>query len=365
MTTPTVHLHTWDFSRIGRVVSAGNVERSYTIDNNDQASFVVSYDDGLIAELRPQLGRVVVIESQSYPYPWVGRLTVIKGDQAKRELTCVAHGYERILEHRYLGASFTVDASADAAIGVLMREVNDSGATGIRFAGGDARPLVRLSIPHAQARAAIDQIGAYGGIEWHLSYDVTSAGIDVALHAPRWRGLDRVQSARLVDGVTASVLSWTEDGEAAAYALSVVGGVASSETAVNDRPRAKLLAIAGAYDGPHGYAYQGAREATNRLTQIERRIVSQAVKTAGSTEAAAAALLERHAGTSRRVARVEVDETELWPLCRPGDVLHLISGTAFTTGIDAPVRVVGVQPDERAGMIGLAVEILDWPLSHD
>lgn len=356
---PRVFLHDSSFTRLGRLSNAANVSRSYTIDSRDVATMDVGFDEPLLYELRPALGRVIVIESSSYALPWVGKIVAIKGDQARRTLTVNAKGYSSIFDNRILGPQFTARGAADSIINQALREVNSVSETGVIWAGGSAgEAILQLNAPSQKCRVVFDRAARFGGLEWYIDAEPSPDNILLKLLTPKWRGLDRYTEVKIQDGVSGDLLSWKEDAEAAAFALVVVSAFDAATQSVNDRPISRIAEEAQNIDAPHGYAIDGSEIASTILTRNERAIVSEELKAAGSAAAAADAILAREGGVVRRSLSLNVTDVSLWSSIQPGDVVRVASKMAFLQGWDGPVRVQAVQPDEERGKLKAAVRLL-------
>lgn len=356
---PRVYLHDASFTRLGRLSRASSVSRSFTMENRDIASFSLETGDPLILQMRPGLGRLVAIESTSYPVPWVGKITAIKGDEKSKSIKVTCKGYASILDSRYTSPSFTSFGAADAVIHQALREINQINPTAITWGGGGAGGQVfQLNAPNQKARSVFDSAARLGGIEWTIDADASPEGIAFELRAPKYRGLDRFSDVHLVNGKNGAVSDWKEDGEEAAFGLLVVGGFDAATQSVNDRPIARLESEAKKIESPHGYALDGAEIAANLLTRLERIYVSEELKAAGSASAAAAAILAREGGVARRSIRGAITDSALWGNATVGDVIRVSSETAFLEGYDGPARVIAVQPMEEKGRSDLVLQIL-------
>lgn len=362
---PRVYIHDASFKRLGRLSHVSSISRSFTLDNKDVAAFTVGYDEPLYRDLRPALGRVIVIESSSFPMPWVGKLVSVKGDRSKRTVACSSKGYASIFDNRVLGPSFTGSGTASSVISQALRDVNLFGQTGVRWGGGGseggtgATAALQINAPNQRARVVFDRATRFGGLEWYIDAEPSPGTIDLQLRVPKWRGVDAFNQYTLQDGVNGNVSSWTEDGESAAFAMVVVSSFESATQSVNDRPVARLAMEAATIGAPHGYSIDGSEIPANILTRQERVIVSEELKAAGSASAGAAALLAKEGGVVRRSIRIESTSAPDWPFFAPGNVVRVASEQAFgLDGFDGPARVLAVQPKEEAGKLAAVVQIL-------
>jgi len=358
---PRVYVHAASFTRLGRLSMVSKVNRSYTIDNRDVATFTVSLDDPLIQDMRPSVGRLIVIESSSYTDPWVGKLVSVSGGGKDRMVSCKAKGYASTFDHRLVGPSFTSVGTPTTVISHALREVNLFNDTGVVWGSGGSGVEFQINAPNQKARVVFDRAAEFGNQEWYLNFDPSPETVDIQMHAPSWRGLNRYNSVRVNDGVSGRVEQWREDGESASFMVTVVGSMLSATQPANDRSNARAILDANKIQAPHGYLIDGSEIAANILTSQERVIVSEELKAAGSASVAAEAILARDGGVSKRTLRVTVTDYSLWPTLRVGDVFHLSSNETFVTGFDGPVRILAAQPDEVAGALHLAVQLLRRP----
>jgi hypothetical protein len=82
-----VYLHDGFGRRIGEITTARAIDRAFVLMEPASARFFVAVDEPLLQELDPEQGRIVVIESEQYPYPWVGKLTIPSGNHESGEIT--------------------------------------------------------------------------------------------------------------------------------------------------------------------------------------------------------------------------------------------------------------------------------------
>lgn len=351
---PRVYLHDGSLVRIGQIVTAAALDRSYLLGEEGVCTFSMSPDDPLFAEAQPTLGRVLVVESPLYPLLWVGKLSQARRGAERGALTLTARSYDRILSERVLGAEAGYQRECGAAMAQVIEDVNGTNPTGIgigRIAG--PRAIFDGRLPYETARSAIDKIAEFGGMEWWLTYSLgTSNELTIRFNATAARGVDAYQRCALVDGGNARWDDWIEDAEALTFGLTVVGGQATAGQAFNARPAAALDVQAAGLEpeAPHGYVLEGTEPNLTPLTRSDRLVVAEHLRSTGlAAEAARAQLGRQRLAGAVRSLRLTVTPTDatVWRSLEPGNVVRVVAPTAFWTGWDGPARIVGAQPDEQ------------------
>ena len=135
---PRVYLHDGAGRRIGQFSTAYNVDRAYLIMEPASARFMITTDDPLADEIDPRQGRYVVIDSDAYPYPWVGKLTQPNWTRASETITIICRSADAILTQRFINGTYSGAAGA-----VFTQLVNDAAAlnaTGIGVASTGVAP---------------------------------------------------------------------------------------------------------------------------------------------------------------------------------------------------------------------------------
>lgn len=375
--------------RIGVLNTATQVNRSYGIDNRDTASVQIALDDVHIGDTNPLDGRVLLIESNHYPVPWVGKVTKRRGTHETVMLE--ARAFDGIFDHRVLPTAYETTRTAGEEFRRLVQTVNEINATGIEV--GRVENHVRiagLAFPDWTARRALDALAEQSGMEWWVEYDVSAGGVITAtFRVERERGFDRYRAGDRVTLVAdsngnAEWSQWSEDAEAAAFSLTVVAGQTSVTESFTQRSRAVVVTEQGGgfvptigptVSGPtqtvnpdgSGSATQASSYATfgaaptSPVTRSQRVVVQEELKNQDVTVQSAQALISRRRFSEKVITCTAVD-TDTWASLRVGDFIRLLAPEAFIDGFDGPARVLGVQPLEEVGLMRLVLELRQKPL---
>jgi len=361
---PRVFLYDAALRRVGQIASASRVNRSYTMDEPGILQFGMALDDAMVQEVSPLLGRIVVVESDFYPVPWVGRITTAQRARASGTIVVNASSFEAIFEHRFVDGLLTVDGSPARAVRGLLGHINTVNPTGVR-AGNIAERAVRATstLAYARARDALDGLADLAGFEWWVEAGVGAKSIDLRLHFQAWRGFDRLNSVALVDGGSCSWIDWSVDGEAYTFGLTVLGGSASSGQSLRSRPAKRVVPRTNDYIGPHGYLRFGPGDAANLLQRNDRMALAQALRVQGQVTAAAEVMMQqqRIAGVPMSVRLTAAMDEDVWAGLELGNIVTLKLPDAFFNGFDGPARIRGVQPMEEDGDAEIVVELLRGP----
>jgi hypothetical protein len=360
----SVYLHDEKFRRLGRLVTASGINRSHVLNGTSLAVCNVDRNDALAEQTEPRRGRILVVESPFYPYPWVGKITTVRQGRATEDLQVRAKSYDAVLGQRRLGASFTVRASADVAARRVLQAINAQLVQPIEegLFSKSAEP-VHAVFSRDKTDDALDVIAQAAGMEWWLDYDVSPSRIDTFANIAQWRGRNRFSSLALVDGTTCEWTKWVIDAEAASFGLTLVGGQEQVVQALSDRASASADTDAVSFAAPHGFEVEGAEATTAELSRIERTVVASQLRDRNLVEQAAKAMLARQrVGGFTRVATVRAFlDGDIWPMLDVGSVIRLRLPTAFISGFDGPARILGTQPDEENGDMELALQLLAQP----
>lgn len=358
---PRVTIYDAALRRVGQVESAADVNRSYVLDEPGHLDFMVRPDEEIVSKLSPIEGRIAVVESDVYPYPWVGKIVSLRRNRRSGSINVSAVGFEQILEYRYTGAALVIDGSVELALRQVLAALNADNPTGILIGNvGGAAVDASTSFVYANGREALDALAELAGAEWWIEPMLTSAGLEFRLHFRPWRGFDRSSEAPLVDQGNCYWTDWTMDGEALTYGLTVLGGEASGTQSISERAAATVRTATVSFVGPHGYSRFGPVEGTNILNRQDRFTLIQQLRSAGQMEAAAEVMLARQRiGGVALGARLSVRlDATVWARLDVGSVIECRLPSAFLDGFDGPARILGVQPMEEDGMLDLSLELL-------
>lgn len=377
METPQVHLHDSLGVRLGTLTRVTSVNRSWAILQPGQASCRVSLvdDEGrfdpLVRELHPYRGRAVAIESEHYPFPWVGAITNVQEDPAERTAQVTAVSLDAVLRERYLPVGAAYDNDAGQVFRLILQDSNLANDSGISVGGTPAQGRAyAASFPDRSVYGALNALCQHTGHEWGMEYDVRPERIIAAAIFVPELGFDRFESVTLTDGGNCERVQSGIDGRGKVFALHMVAGQTSVLEAYTERARA-LRQISsgqeprgGAYIGAaasvHGYEVERSEIGGSPLTRAEALRVAESLRSEGALVAASELLLGRPRA-AERVLRLRVfeDDPSTWARLDIGSVVHFVSAEAFLgEGYDGPVRIVGVQPMEESGDLELVCQVL-------
>lgn len=359
---PRCYLHDATLKRIAQLSTASSVNRSFVLDDAGNADVSVSPTDPFIADCNPQLGRVLVIESDYYPFPWVGKITVARRDRGSPDVVLQAKGFDAILDQRLLGAQVSVNGTCDKAFRQALAAANGDDATGIEpgaIAGG---PVFATTFSRQSARAALDAIAQLSGNEWWLEYAVSNQGIGIRANMAPWRGFDRFAQVTLADPGTCTWDSLVVDGDAYTNSLTVLGGSSSPVTAVSDKATGAAHLSVTALRAPHGYSVDGIPGQSPSLNRADRLVVADFLRAEGLVRDAAEAMLARQTGINGVPRQASISalmtSTTAWAQLDIGSVIHLSLPDALFAPFDGPARIRGVQPMEEDGKADLVLQLL-------
>jgi len=358
---PRVTLYDGALQKRAVVSTAARINRSWTLDEPGLLEFQCDADERLLPSMSPLDGRLAVVESEFYPYPWVGKITSLRRNRADGSVQVSAEGFERIFEHRFSGASVPLSGGTGEVARKILMAINAQNPTGIDpgdFAETGASGSTTLT--YANGREALDTMAELAGCEWWVEPTIRKTGLGLRLNFRQARGFDRISDVALVDGGTCAWEDWTMDGEAVTYGLTVLGGQASASQSLADRAAARADPATVRLAGPHGYLPFGPVEAANLLTRQERFALSQQLRSDGQLRAAAEAMLARQrTGGVPLSVRLSVPlDADRWALLDVGTVFRLVLPSAFLAGYDGPARILGAQPMEEDGDMQLTVQLL-------
>jgi hypothetical protein len=358
---PRVYLHDATLKRIAQLGTASSVNRSFELGGPGNADVSVSPNEPFILDCNPQLGRVLVIESDSYPFPWVGKVTIARRDRTAGAVVIQAKGFDGILDQRLLGERIAVASTCDKAFRQVLGEVNGTDSTGIEpgaIAGG---PYIEAVFSRQSGTAALNEIAQRAGMEWWLEYAVSNSGIGIRANLASWRGFDRFNQVTLADPGTCTYDSWIVDGEAFTFSLTTLGGASSPVASVTERATGSATLSLTSLRGPLGYSVDGIPGQSPALTRADRLIVSDTLRDNGLARDAAEVALARQDGINgvpRQIAVSVPTNAAVWAKLDVGSVVHLSAPDAFFAGFNGPARIRGVQPMEEDGKADVVLQLL-------
>lgn len=361
MPAPQVHIYSGSFQRFAEVATASDIRRTYKLDNHGIARFTVDRDDAQVRHLDPRRGNIVVITSASYPWPWVGKVTTMRGDPVKGTVQLSCKSYDSILDERYLGTDATFNRTAGQAFLEALGQAGAINPHGIEAgAVDDTQRRFEGSLPLQSGRQALDTIAGVAGMEWWLEHQISGSRLTVRAHMAGARGTNRYATALLVHGAEPgpAIGSWSIDGEAAAFSATVVGGASSPIQAFNSRATAKATKAPADIGTIHGFPIERDGTGATMLTRREVLDFTESLRATGRVTDAAQAALARP-GVQRRLQDVLVPlDASLWPSLGVGDVVRCEAPLAFLDGYSGPLRVLSAEVREEAGELALSGAIL-------
>lgn len=366
---PRCYLHDGAGRRVGVISTAKNVDRAYLLMEPASARLTVASDDPLLTEFDPRAGRMLVIESEAYSYPWLGKLTVPSGRRSDETITLIGRSLDAILTHRFLSGAYS--GSAGAVFSAMVNDAAGQNPTGIGLSTDiTPGPAYAVTINKQTAYQALNALARATGLEWWVEYGVSESAIQALAHLRPARGIDRCRQAEVVDGGNGQWDEWKINGEATTFAMTVVGGSESVLQSWEERPqvrRQSTTALGAGSAAPqgvvHGHTIPRTDPGGSPLTRVERLQVAEALKSAGQAQNAADALLGRPYEPERALT------CQLWAMNSAGtavdwsqfDVGSVVSGKfpgAFTAGFDGSMRILATQPVEEDGVLKLIVGLV-------
>lgn len=358
------YLHDAGGARIAQFSTSADIQRSYLRGDAGAASLLVALDDPALPETDPLRGRLLVIESDAYPLPWVGFVSGRSGGRGG-SVEVRADEYVSILSTRHTSEALAVSGAPYDA----MRAVIDGldGALVLRILPDDAARSggrVDLSFRNDTIRDALDTIAAASDppVEWWLDYTVSPARVDAELRVAGAHGAQSYQSAALVDGGYARWDSWTEDASALTASTIVVGGTSSPLAAYVDRPLSLVEREDLARRAPHGFFPESLPESSpdivrrQRVVRVDALLDGERVQTASQAIAAADAARAPYRVLS--VTALWSADAASWERLLPGSVVRVHAPGAFIAGYFGPARILGAMPREQSGELDLTLEIV-------
>jgi hypothetical protein len=366
---PRVYLHNGAGRRVGMVSTAKNVDRSYLIMEPASARFTVASDDPLLTDFDPREGRFVVIESEQYGYPWVGKLTQPSGKRSDETITIIGRSLDAVLAQRFLSGTYS--GSAGAVFTAMIQDAAGQNPTGIGVSiDVSPGPAYRATINKQTAYQALNALARATAHEWGIAYGVSESEISALAYFRPALGIDRCRQASLVDGGNGQWDEWKINGEATTFAMTVVGGAESTLQAWEERPQVRrqaTLALGAGSAAPlgswHGHSIPRTDPGGSPLTRVERLQVAEALKSAGQAQNAADALLGRPYEPERAMTWVAWAQSSAgtavdWSPFDVGSIVQAKAPGAFTAGFDGSMRILATQPVEEDGVLRMVTAIV-------
>lgn len=375
---PRIYIHDAStLRRIAQLTRVKDVNRSYSLrERVHTASFVVATSDPAYALTSEHFAHVIVIESRTYPYPWVGRIVERSRADRGKAAKITADSYEAILGERFLPPDFTTQGGTDRAIRGIIGALNGRNATGVDIGYIEAAPAPTLTLPDASGIEAIDQLADLVDMEWWIGATINRAGdLRLDLNMIHERGADLSASVRLSGpGGNFELEDWHGTNRGNAYATTVVGGQQTSAQAWTERERARasrgggdetLVGAEGVSEFVlqarrsirFGHVLAGETAFTAPTQRREQRAVIEALKAGGDTGDAAQRLLERRRFPARGIIGKAILDADTWPYLDVGNVVWFSHPEPFDEGYDGPATILDVQPIEQRSQLQVILEV--------
>lgn len=323
------------------MLSASVMERSWIANDAGAARFSLPQGDAQAVDSYIGADYVYAIESDAGLPWWVGFLAG-RWVEDGTLLTVVLRELTYVLSQRFTGPDDVYPLGAGAILRAVLAKAGAVFSHPFQLGDfSDAGLYQAKTLRHSAVLDVAKSLANDTGYQWWPEYTVTPAGITARISWGSRRDHDRSDVVILEEGRNLEASPTLEDRSGPPLERATVVGSTSSGTAYRDRPMAT------------------ATRSTNlraSLLGIERvSIDEQATDNRSASAAAEAALVKAHS----RVLRLVVVDPALWPLCALGaDVRVRLPRYNLGRGLDATVRITGVQPDEDAGRLMLTVEAL-------
>ena len=347
-----VHAHLGAGARIATLVNATCEARSWVRNEPGSALVTLSMEDAQISDVTISASNVYVVESDTGLAPWVGYLPgriIEDGERLHlplRELTA-------ILDQRFTGANETYSGGAGDLFHQVFLTAQRRLPFPLRFnASHDPGPYTAQSYHNQSLLQVAQGLERLTGRQLWAEYRVTIGSISAELHWGTRRGLDRTDEVLLEEGRNVQQHPRHENRIGQPLLLATVIGGAST-AGFTTRPQATGR-VEPAASAPVVAPPQDSTEMSTLGT--EQVIVQETVNnTRAAREAAEAAI----AASGGRLLRVVVAGNQaLWAkVGMDDDVRVRLPRYNLRRGLDMTARVIGMQPDELAGILDLALEV--------
>jgi hypothetical protein len=373
-----VALYDGSFTLIGPLLSAANVARNYLLMQPTQCSFEIKMDDDLAVQCDPRLGRLVVVTSTAYPYPWVGYIVTVAWAPKTDVMKITCRGLDAIFSERPLPADYSVAGPAGYCVGQVIDQANADNPTGIGHrAPLSSGPRRQLTLSDRTVYAVLTMISRQCAYEWWVEYNVGQGSFSANVQFAPERGDDMCDGYVLQFPQT---VDWTDaqlDMAATYYAVTLVGGSASVNQAYGARPRVRAVNnsrftkastdVVAQLEKVHGHNVEHSALLTTPVTRRERIYLSELLKDSGDIGDAVGVMLMRPPAAERTLrlsALPIVDDNNptdpVWKNLAIGNIVGLTipNQSLFFGGFNGCVRIIGVQPKETTGVCDLVVQVL-------
>lgn len=336
-----VHVHSAMGARLATLRNATVMERSWVRNDAGAARFSLPQDDPQAIDSLVGADYVYVLESDAGLPPWVGFLPG-RWTENGQTVTLVLRELTAVLSNRFTGGNDVYTAGAGQVLRAVLQKANVSLPHPFELGDfTDAGPYQAKTYRHASVLDGVAKPLAQDTGYWFWAeYDVTPAGIGAVLHWSSRREGDRSARVLLEEGRNLADSPIFEDRRGQPVLSATAVGSTSSGTSYVQRPQVTVNATA---------------TARSVVLGMQRVQIDEFATDTRSATALASAALSR---TDGRTLKLGVTDPALWPeLVLGADVRVRLPRYNLGRGLDTTARIVGVQPDEDAGVLTLSVEV--------
>ena len=349
---------------LAELATAHDIDRAYALASPGRAVFRISQSEATDRDVARE-GRMIVILSTENVPPWVGRLDALDFNGGDRTIEITCADWRQILYERITPVGFEPGSGSGASIAFqALREAGGRNSLGVwplfREPGGWIAGGIRAG--GKSLGALFDELAAITDDDWWLDYDVRWSRVEIYLRWSRRRGRDRAAALHLLESAHLARATYGRDALAGTRAVVAIGGGGD----LSDRPAAirasaqsaRYLSLAAVPAEPASVTE--TRQAAARSPTLAREAVTIFPQI---TDVAVLALATRRAlerplmAAESLALTVAAGAGVAWADFGLGDTIRVKLASANFGGIDRSARIVGVQPDEAAGELDLALEV--------
>lgn len=336
-----------------------------------RAQVVIPENDEQLTQCDPREGRLLVIESTTYPYTWAGPLRNLEGGPVEGTMMLEANSYEDILRERFVPTETVGTGTSGQQFKLMWAAVERENPTGVSLSKDIAagEPFDGTAYADRSLFDAWNLIASQTQHEWWLEHSVSDGILTTQAQFRPERGLDRTGDVRLVVGPfgNSRVNRWRMSTEGGGHVIRAVAGPSSTTQAYTARSRVQrrqgkaplsTAVLTARANTRHGYTFAAWPQGDTPLTRAEYLAVMGNVLGTGSLAIAAESILAR-GRTAQRMVDLEIQGApDVWALCRPGDVVSLtLPEPYFISGYSGPAAISDIDLMEERGSAHLNLEV--------
>jgi hypothetical protein len=359
-----VYLHQPNPARLRQVITAATINRSYATMKVTQCSFTFPTTDAepMWRELDPRTGRLIVVESTSYPLPWVGGL-VEWSEDGNGKGTVVAASYDSIFAARLLPASTQVAGAVGQVFRDLIAMTNQLNPTNVEIGSVQAGPYVEHDFGDYYLWDALTEMCRAIRWEWWLEYEVRPEAVYATAHLAPKRGQKRHDVTLSEGPETIERLGSKISTAGLTHKIRVVGGQERTTQAFADRPRGEATIGDAVLSSNellvHGDRIEHSPLAATAFTRRDRVMILDHLRGQASVDLATDRLLAEPRVAERMLKLRALSDARIWRNIRPGDSVTVdLPEPALITGFRGPVRILETQPMEESGYMEFDCQVL-------